>query len=248
MVSAGRLAVVLAVLALTGCGALTDGRRPATVEVPPPGAEAPRPTPPAAPTLAADQLTRLADEVSDLRNAVSQLVAGARQRGDQISDLQRRVGELEVQGRTRPAGVPSGFAPPPPGEGPVQAPSLTTKTAEELYQVGMAKFQAKDFDAAVLLFYELIVTYPSHALRESAQFLVAEIFYAQKDYRGALAEFQALVRDVPRGRKVPDALVKIGLTQRELGERDTAQRTWERVLRDYPTSVAARQARVLLRR
>jgi len=130
----------------------------------------------------------------------------------------------------------------------VQAPSLTTKTAEELYQVGMAKFQAKDFDAAVLLFYELIVTYPSHALRESAQFLVAEIFYAQKDYRGALAEFQALVRDVPRGRKVPDALVKIGLTQRELGERDTAQRTWERVLRDYPTSVAARQARVLLRR
>ncbi|HEY4659160.1 MAG TPA: tetratricopeptide repeat protein, partial [Gemmatimonadaceae bacterium] len=93
-----------------------------------------------------------------------------------------------------------------------------------------------------------IVTYPSHALRESAQFLVAEIFYAQKDYRGALAEFQALVRDVPRGRKVPDALVKIGLTQRELGERDTAQRTWERVLRDYPTSVAARQARVLLRR
>ena len=202
----------------------------------------------AAPTLAADQLTRLADEVSDLRNAVSQLVAGARQRGDQISDLQRRVGELEVQGRTRPAGVPSGFAPPPPGEGPVQAPSLTTKTAEELYQVGMAKFQAKDFDAAVLLFYELIVTYPSHALRESAQFLVAEIFYAQKDYRGALAEFQALVRDVPRGRKVPDALVKIGLTQRELGERDTAQRTWERVLRDYPTSVAARQARVLLRR
>jgi len=112
----------------------------------------------------------------------------------------------------------------------------------------MRRFEGREFDSAVLLFYELIVTYPDHALRESAQFLVGEIFYTQQDYRGALGEFEALVRDVPRGRKIADALVKIGMAQRELGQAEAARSTWERVLREHPTSVAARQARVLLRR
>jgi TolA-binding protein len=84
-------------------------------------------------------------------------------------------------------------------------------------------------------------------LRESAQFLVADIYYTQRDWRGALAEFEALVAAVPRGEKVPDALLKIGLCQRDLGDGTRAKRTWERLVRDHPQSAAARQARALLR-
>jgi TolA-binding protein len=91
------------------------------------------------------------------------------------------------------------------------------------------------------------VTHPSHALREGAQFLVADIFYTQKDYRGALAEFEALLAALPKGAKVPDTLLKIGLCQRALGDGTRARRTWERVIREFPGSAAARQARVLLR-
>src|SRR5690242_14366747 len=32
--------------------------------------------------------------------------------------------------------------------------------------------------------------YPERPLRESAEYLVADIFYKQKDWRGALAEFE----------------------------------------------------------
>ena len=52
---------------------------------------------------------------------------------------------------------------------------------------------------------------------------------------------------MPNGAKVPDALLKIGLCQRGLGDGALAKQTWERLVRDYPGSVAARQARVLLR-
>ena len=117
----------------------------------------------------------------------------------------------------------------------------------DLYRAGVEKLQAKDLDAAILSFNDLIVTYPDNSLRESAQFLMADIFYTQKDFRGALAELEALIAAVPRGEKVPDALVKIGLCQKDLGDTALAKRTWERVVRDYPASVAARQARVLLR-
>jgi TolA-binding protein len=76
---------------------------------------------------------------------------------------------------------------------------------------------------------------------------VADIFYTQKDYRGALAEFEALLAALPKGAKAPDTLLKIGLCQRALGDGARARRTWERVVREFPSSVAARQARVLLR-
>jgi len=68
-----------------------------------------------------------------------------------------------------------------------------------------------------------------------------------RDFRGALAEFEALVAAAPRGEKVADALLKIGLCQKNLGDAPRAKRTWERVVKDYPASLAARQARALLR-
>jgi TolA-binding protein len=52
---------------------------------------------------------------------------------------------------------------------------------------------------------------------------------------------------VPRGEKVPDALLKIGLCQKDLGDGAGAKRSWERVVREHPQSAAARQARALLR-
>jgi tol-pal system protein YbgF len=152
--------------------------------------------------------------------------------------------------------VPRGFAPSPgsspapppaPSSGASLVPSATTSPAAELYRTGTTQLKARNLDAAMLSFYDLIVTYPTDPLRESAQFLVADIYFNQKDYRGALAEFEALVDAVPRGERVSDALLKIGQCQKSLGDTGRAKRTWERIVKDYPASVAARQARALLR-
>jgi tol-pal system protein YbgF len=244
-----RLVVVLAALLLVGCGS-TFRRREVTVEQPPPPAAAERPVvqPPPEPPRLAEQLTRVAGELSELQNAVAKLIASSRQQEDQVANLQRRLNELEAQNRGRtPPAVPGGFAPGAPPPGAAAVTSATTAIADDLYRAGVEKFRAKDFDAAVLMFYDLIVTYPDHPLRERAQFLVADIFYTQKDYRGGLAEFEALLAAMPRGIQAAEALLKIGLCHRALGDRAQARRTWERLVREFPESVAARQARVLLR-
>jgi len=259
--------LTLVVFALAGCGGVA--KQPAALDG---GRPAPQAGPAAADQsskTAADQarlpeqVTRIAGELSELQNAVAKLIASSRQQEDQLSFLRRRVEELESLNRGRlpaaPSGfapsAPSGFAPPAPGgvappapsPGPTPLASATTTPAAELYRAGTENLQAKNFDAAVLSFYDLIVTYPNHPLREGAQFLVADIFYMQKDFRSALAEFEALIAAVPRGERVPDALLKIGQCQRSLGDGARAKRTWERVVKDHPASVAARQARVLLR-
>ncbi len=280
------LGLVVVSLVLAGCGVFRH--RPMTAEAsrspageagrsaapaaPAAPAGPPAPTGPAAPTAPAtpeppklaEQLTRVASELSELQNAVAKLLVASRQQEDQLLFLQRRVGELEAQNKSRAPSVPSGFAPPapmpapPPPSGFVppsltptptvpQLRSATTTPAEDLYRMGVEKLRAKELDAAVLVLYDLIGAYPDHPLRESAQFLVADILFQLKDYRGALADFEALIGAVPGSAKVPDALLKIGLCQRGLGDGALAKQTWERLVRDYPGSVAARQARVLLR-
>jgi tol-pal system protein YbgF len=239
-----------AALLLAGCG---DALRPRAVTTeqaaPRPSGEAERPAAPAAPEppRLAEQLARVAGELSELQNAVAKLMASARQQEDQLAYVQRRLAALEAQSRGGAPAVPGGFAPSAPAPGPAPVTSATTATAEDLYRAGVEKFRAKDLDAAVLSFYDLVVTYPEHPLRERAQFLVADIFYTQKDYRGALAEFEALLQAVSRGTQTSEALLKIGLCQKALGDATRARRTWERILKEFPDSVAARQARVLLR-
>ncbi len=242
----GRLLLVLAALLVIGCaGTVRQGTVTTEPSRPPAEAERlPLIAPVEAPKLA-EQMVRVASELSELQNSVAKLMASSRQQEDQLAYLQRRLSALEAQGGGRAASVPGGFAPQAPAPAPIT--SSTTTTADDLYRSGLAKFRAKEFDSAVLIFYDLMVTYPDHPLRERAQFLVADIFYTQKDYRGALAEFEALLVAVPRGDRASDALLKVGLCQRALGDGSAARRAWERLVREFPNSVAARQARVLLR-
>jgi tol-pal system protein YbgF len=246
-------------LLLTACA--TTVKPEATVDGPRPAPAAPPavPAPVSEPPRLTEHVARIAGELSELQNALAKLIASSRHQEDQLTFLRRRVEELEGQARGRLPAAPSGFAPAPPTApaAPVAAPapvprpaplaSATTTPAADLYRDGATKLRAKELDAAVLTFYDLIVTYPDDPLRESAQFLVADMFYSQRDLKGALAEFEALIEAVPRGEKVPDALLKIGLCHKGLGDAARARRSWERVVKEHPTSAAARQARVLLR-
>jgi TolA-binding protein len=45
-----------------------------------------------------------------------------------------------------------------------------------------------------------------------------------------------VVTRYPRGNKVPDALLKLGYCQLQLGLRDAARKTLARVVADYPKS------------
>jgi tol-pal system protein YbgF len=241
---------LLLAFALAGCaGVARDSAAPAD---PPKAAAAASPSGAADANRLNEQVARIAGELTELQNAVAKLIATSRQQDDQLTYLRRRVEELESPNRGRQPAAPSGFAPSapgapaPPGSPPLLG-SATTTPASDLYRQGVEQLRAKAPDAAILTFYDLIATYPESPLRESAQYLVADVYYQQKDWRGALAEFEALVAAVPRGEKVPDALLKIGLCQKALGDSARAKRTWERVVREHPSSAAGRQARALLR-
>ena len=96
------------------------------------------------------------------------------------------------------------------------------------------------------LLTEFVAQFPTHPLAASAQNNIGEAFYRQRDYRQAVAEFQKTVDTYPQAPQVSEALLKIGLSQRAMGDLSAARATWERVVKEFPKSDAARQARTLL--
>lgn len=212
---------------------------------------APKPAAPAAdsrlPALE-EQLTRIAGELSELENALARVAATSRQQDDRISVLERRIKEVSERAQPAPpTPPPPGFAPSAAPPEPRPVPSPSGAAAQDLYQTALARLKAGDRDAAMLLFYELIANHPQERLREAAQVHVADIYSAQRDFDAALAELESLLAAVPNGARTAEVLLKIGLTRRALGDEASARRAWERVVRDYPKSEAAREARILLR-
>lgn len=255
--SARRLVLLLALLLGAGCASAPRAPTPAPAAAPV-GRPEERPAPVG---RELEEVTRRLDaaggRAGDLENALARL-------GARVEALERRLDQLSSQlAHARASRAPSAaggeLTPAEPGApragigdgargGGAPIPGASATTARDLYQAGMAKYRAGELDAAVLIFYDLVARHPSDPLRESAQFQAAEIFFREKDYRGAVAELEDLLAAVPSGAKTADALLKVGLSYRALGDEASARRAWERLTREFPGSAASRQARTLLKR
>jgi tol-pal system protein YbgF len=154
---------------------------------------------------------------------------------------------------TAPATPPARFAAPAPARQPTRPAerprelAAKTETPEQAYNAALTTFRAREHGQAVLDFLDFIAKYPRHPLVANAQYWIGEAYYVQRDYRQAEAEFQKVPKIAPGSAKAADALLKIGLCQRNLRDEAHARQTWQRVVRDFPQSEAAVKARAFLR-
>jgi tol-pal system protein YbgF len=159
------------------------------------------------------------------------------------------VKEVQDALAARPAApAPTSVSPtaaeaPKPAEG---AKPVRNASAEDAFTAGLANFRNREYGQAVLDFLDVVTKYPRHELAATAQYLIAEAYYLQHDYRQALTEFRRTVQWPRPHPKVADALLKVGLCHSRLSEQVDAQIAWRRVVREFPETLAADEARVLL--
>ena len=79
-------------------------------------------------------------------------------------------------------------------------------------------------------------------LADNALYWRGEVLYAQRQYGRALRQFEGVLASAPDGDRVPDALYKIGLCHRRMGEPQRAREAFERLRTRFPDSKAARLA------
>ena len=161
---------------------------------------------------------------------------------------------LPPQAAMAPAPLPAAPSTPPPAasvDKPRVPPSPTVaparpapKNPEQEYAAALATYRAREHGQAVIEFKDFIAQYPKHPLAGNAQYWIGEAYWAQRDYRQALIEFEKVFEHGQA--KAPDALLKIGLCHLRLNDVPRAQQAWQRAVNEYPKSEPATLARSLI--
>jgi tol-pal system protein YbgF len=120
-------------------------------------------------------------------------------------------------------------------------PSALDPDARRAYDAALALVQGRKYGEGLEALNAFITKYPDHPYVENAVYWRGECFFAQGDYAHAVEQFESVVSRPQSGAKVPDALLKLGMSQDKLGHADKARAAYDRLAREYPKSEAARR-------
>jgi tol-pal system protein YbgF len=198
---------------------------------------------------------RQADEAREREavDTVGKRVAAAEKRLDTLSGAVRGV-EMSVGGLSdqvaRLEAVSASNAAVARRDGRTKPPARAAAAplgADELFARGMDSFKAGELAQAILDFEDFVTRNGSHPLAPAAQFFIGEAYYSARDYQHATVEYQKVVDMAPRGERVPEALLKLGLSYRALKRNDRAREAWAQLMQEFPQSEPAGKARAALR-
>lgn len=156
-------------------------------------------------------------------------------------DLDRRLSDME-RTSTTPAAVATSQPAPAAAETP------PTPAERDAYQQAFDLLRELRYEQAVDGFRAFLKSYPASRYAPSAQYWLAEAYYARRDFPKAISEYQALRSHYPASTKTPEALLKIGYCYSVLGKKEEARGAFDELVKGYPQSPEAQQAEAGLAR
>jgi len=206
-------------------------------------------------------LVEMATRIDSLQQEVDRLLGKLDEQNHELEGLKKRQRDLylDVDNRLRQleeARAATTAAPVTPTVGglvpapmPVTAPpALSTSEQSDpaieraAYERAFELLKQGRYDLAVAAFKAFVETYPQGHYADNAQYWLGEANYVQRNFQAAATEFGRVVDGFPDSDKRPDAMLKLGYTQQELGQNDKARATLSNVVSSYPNSTAARLA------
>jgi tol-pal system protein YbgF len=180
----------------------------------------------------AKQLDQLKQDLALIRGQIEvqdhQIETLDRRQKDLYTDLDTRLRKLEAGAKAQEKQAAS--APDPVLEG-------------NAYEAALNQFKLGNYQASVAGFQSFLATYPDSQQVSSAQYWIGNAYYALRDYKMAIAAQQKVLTSWPDSAKAPDALLNIASCQAEMGATRTARETLRTLLKNYPGTPAAEQAK-----
>ncbi len=216
-----------------------------------------------------ERLDALQQEVQQLRGQVEEqqhTISGLKERQRELYlDIDRRMSRIEREGG---GGAPltdsnNGASNPQPLTASPAAAQVTNTAApaavaendqqriqqeREAYQQAFDMLRELRYAQATEAFRKFLKQYPDGRYAHIAQYWLGEAGYAQRDFRQAITDYDALLKNYPKSPKLAEAMLKIGYSHYELKEADKARNVLQQLVEKYPDSTEAGQARNLLKR
>ncbi|MEZ4820412.1 MAG: tol-pal system protein YbgF [Bdellovibrionota bacterium] len=118
--------------------------------------------------------------------------------------------------------------------------------AKKDYDAAYHAFQRKDYDQSRALMLGFIDRYPKHEYTDNAHFWIGETYYVREKYQEADVYYKNVIRDFPKGNKVPDAMYRAAACAMKQSKTSIAKQSLEILIQKYPTTVAAAKAKKTL--
>ncbi|MDE0798098.1 MAG: tol-pal system protein YbgF [Nitrosomonadaceae bacterium] len=129
---------------------------------------------------------------------------------------------------------------------PVASDTVATDAESSDYQEAFNMFKIGRFKGAISKFKSFIENYPTSKLLPSSHYWIGNSYYAMRDFKRAIYVQQELVKDFPDSVKVPDAMLNIASSQKEINYTTASQKTLKDLIAKYPISEAAKKAKLRL--
>jgi tol-pal system protein YbgF len=187
-------------------------------------------------------LLDLQAQIESLRGEIARLTG-------QNEQVMRALADVQRQQKDVAQGVEERLRKIEPGKVSVDGREFIADPAESRdFEAALAIFRKGDFPAAQSAFTDFIKRYPQSGFRPTALFWLGNAQYANRDYRGAIGNFRALLTAAPDHPRAAEAVLSIANCQIELKDNAAARRTLDELVKTYPQSEAASAAKERLAR
>jgi tol-pal system protein YbgF len=134
---------------------------------------------------------------------------------------------------------------PPESPGAVELEGAGASAEVEAYRFAYAAWRSGDHEACIDRFRDFLQTYADSAYADDAAYWMADCYFKHGDYKTAVLRFDDVAARYPTGNKAADALYRQGEALLRLGPGygKAAGKAFERVLREYPDSARAPEAK-----
>lgn len=172
-------------------------------------------------------IATLRGEMEQLRYLLSRQSGGSASAPTQDTVVTLPVGNTSSSSSSKPAASSSG--------GKLVG---VTDESRDAYNSAYAKVQNNDLKGAASAFKAYVEKYPDNALTPNAWYWLGQVQYSQAAYEDARLSFLNVARFAD-SQKRPDALYKLGMISKFLGDKDKSTRYFQLVVQTYPNDAAA---------
>ena len=191
-----------------------------------------------------ERVADLGQQIDELRDQVQRIdgrLDTTEHSAEQALQEARAARADSARNAAPPAAAPEAGA---PAEGE-PARSGTSSAEVNAYRSAYNAWRAGQAQACIDQFRNFLQTYPSSAYADDAAYWMADCYFKHGDYKTAVLRFDDVVTRHPKSERAPDALYRQGEALLRLGPgfSKAAGKAFERVVREYPDSARAAEAK-----
>jgi len=178
---------------------------------------------------------------SEVRELEGRLEVSEHRVAEALREAQSARGEVAALVPADPAADAADLLAGSPEEGDGKADSAEVAA----YRAAYDAWRAGESENCVDRFRDFLQTYPASAYADDSAYWLADCYFKEGDYKTAVLRFDDVVSRYPTSNKAADALYRQGeaLLRMGPGYGKAAGKAFERVVREYPDSGPAAEAK-----